>query len=78
MRHKFSSQGPALRILGLRARESFPGSWVSESHVPESQFQGPRCQGPVSHGPRVPGSGPGSQALILDYALEKYIMNISR
>ena len=29
---------------------------MSGSHVPESQFEGLGCQGPVSHGPRDPGS----------------------
>ena len=49
-------------------RDLFPGSRVSGSHVPESQFEGLGCQGPVFQGPRVPGShlpesqGPGSQS----------------
>ena len=49
-------------------RDLFPGSGVSGSHVPESQFEGLGCQGPVFQGPRVPGShlpesqGPGSQS----------------
>ena len=37
-------------------RDPFPGSWVSESHLPEFQFQGPGYQ------------GHGSQVLILNYA----------
>ena len=56
--HKFNSQGPALRVLGLR--------------VASSKSQGPGCQGPMYQGSRVPGlrvPGPGPQVLILDYAL---------
>ena len=62
LRHKFNSQGPALRILGLR--------------VAISNFQGPGCQGLMSQSPssrvlgvrvpysRVPDSqGNGSQSL---------------
>ena len=37
-------------------RDLFPGSWVSGSHVPESQFESHRCQGPVSQGLRAPGT----------------------
>ena len=53
---------------------------MSGSHVPEPQFEGPGCQGPVFHGLRVPRSGsqqgPGSQVrvsevLILNYAAKK-------
>ena len=55
-------------------RDLFPGSLVSGSHVPESQFESLGCQGPVFQGPRVPGShlqesqdpdsqSPGSQGL---------------
>ena len=49
-------------------RDLFPGSRVSGSHVPESQFEGLGCQGAVFQGPRVPGyhlpesQGPGSQS----------------
>ena len=55
-------------------RDLFPGSLVSGSHVPESQFESLGCQGPVFQDPRVPGShlqesqdpdsqSPGSQGL---------------
>ena len=45
---------------------------MSGSHVSESQFQGPGCQGPVSQNPESRVSGlrvpdPRSQVLILDY-----------
>ena len=83
--HKFSSHGPDLRILGIsvassksrdRDRDRDPGSWVSGSHIQESQFQGPVFQGHRFSGPRVPGLrvlGPGSQVLILNYAMIKHI-----
>ena len=84
--HKFNSQGPYLRILGLRVaspksqgpssrvlclRAPVPGSWVSGSRVSESQSPG--SQDLESQGPRVPGlkvPGPESQVLILSYALQ--------
>ena len=62
LHHKFNSQGPALRILGLRVA-------ISKSQRPISRFLGVRV--PVSQGLgfQSPGSqGLGSQVLILDYA----------
>ena len=58
LRHKFNSQGPALRILGLRVAISkaqgpisrvlcvrVPGSWVSESRVSGSLVLGSLVSG---------------------------------
>ena len=85
LHHKFNSQGPALRFLGVTVpcpRVPVPGSWMSGSSVPGSQnqrFPGPRVSGPWSQdlgsqGPRPQGQGshgldPGSQVLILDYVI---------
>ena len=60
--HKFISQGPALRILGLRAASpkfQGPSSRVLGARVPcpmvsWSMFQGTGCQGPRVTGSRVP------------------------
>ena len=60
--HKFNSQGPALRILGLRVaslKSQGPSSRVLGVRVPYPRVTVPRCQGPVSQSPRVPV--PGSQ-----------------
>ena len=80
--HKFNSQGPALRILGLRVASSKsqgPSSRVLGVKVPCRMVpvQSPGCHDPVSQGPwsQVSGSqSPGSKALrsqvlILGYAL---------
>ena len=82
---KFNSQGPTLRILGLRVaisksqgpisrvlgvRIPVPWSWVSGSCAPASRVSGssgPGFQNPGVSGLMVPG--PGSQVLILDYAI---------
>ena len=71
LRHKFNSQGPALRILDLRVGHNFtdvrvPESWVSGSRVSGSQVSG--SWGLRSQDPRSRASSPGSQVLILDYA----------
>ena len=80
LRHKLNSQGTALRILGLSVtscKSQGPNSRVlgvrvpclrvPESRVSVSQVSG--SQDPGSQGLRV--SGPGSQVLILDYAILK-------
>ena len=71
-----NSQGPISRVLGVRVpcpRVSVRGSWVSGSRVPGSQsprVRTPKVPGLRVRGSRVSGSwGPGSQVLILDYAL---------
>ena len=81
--HKYNSQGSSLRILGLRVaiskslgpissvlgvRVLVPRSWGSGFHVPESWVS-------VSQSPGVSGltlPGPGSQVLILDYAIAEH------
>ena len=37
-------------------KDPFPGSWLSGSHVPWSQIQGPQCKVPVPQDSRVSGS----------------------
>ena len=54
LRHKFNSQGPALRTLGLRAA-------VSKSQEPISRVSGVRV-------PCLRVQGPSPHVLILDYA----------
>ena len=96
--HKFSSQGPALRILGLRVRSPkfqgpsprvlgvrVPCLSVPRPRVPEPQVPGlrvPRFRVSGSQSLRVPGlrvSVPGSQILILDYAIfERFSLILSK
>ena len=64
LRHKFNSQGPALRILGLRVAISKAQGPISS--VPCLRVSGSRVLGSLLSGLRVPG--PGSQVLILHYA----------
>ena len=85
MCHKFNSQGPALRILDLRvanAKSQGPSFRVLGVRVPVLGSQVSESQGLESQCPWVPGlrilgrmvpglRGPGSQVLILDYALSK-------
>ena len=80
---KFNSQGPALRILGLRvaiSNSQAPISRVLGVKVPcprvpvrgscVSGSRAPGSQSPRVPAPRVPGLWiSGSQVLILDYAL---------
>ena len=59
--HKFNSQGPVLRILGVRVT----CLWVSGSHVSGSQFQSPGCQGTASQSPIITRSWiPKSQSWV--------------
>ena len=79
LRHKFNSQGPALRILGLRVAISNSQGPISRVPCPRVQVRGSWVS--VSLSPRVPASslrvlgfrvsslivsGSGSQVLILD------------
>ena len=72
-----NSQIPISRVLGVRVscpRVPVRGSWVAGSRVPGSipESQGHNSQSPGSQGPGVPGlrvPGPGSEVLILDYAI---------
>ena len=79
---KFASQLKLIQsvvlvgILGICVTSSLlrvllSGFWVSsrKSQVPGTQFHGPGCQGPMSQAPSPRVLGPGSQVLILDYAV---------
>ena len=83
LRHKFNSQGPTLRILGLRVAISkslgpissvlgvkvpVPRSWMSGSRVPELRVSGSQSPGVLGLMVR----GPRSQVLILDYAFAEH------
>ena len=77
------SQGPSSVVLGVRVSvpgSQVPGPWSQDSRVTGLRVPGSRISGsqhPGSQGPSIPGLrvprpralGPGSQVLILDYAL---------
>ena len=87
LRHKFNSQGHALRILGLRVTIANSQGLISRvlgvrvqcSRVPTPRVPGLRVSGSWVSGSWGPGSqvsGPGSQVLILDYAEKSYQIKI--